>query len=75
MQSNEIQSPSLPAVLIGLIPFAGMCFSVPLWDRLYPMILGLPFDLFWLSSWIVLSCGCMVLAHRIEGKRSVKGKR
>jgi len=65
---DEIRRPSTAAVLIGLIPFLAMCFSVPLWDRIAPRILGLPFNLFWLSLWIVLSSGCMELARRVESK-------
>ena len=70
---DEIKRPSRAAVLIGLIPFLAMCFSVPLWDRISPRILGLPFNLFWLSLWIVLSSGCMELARRVEN--TAKNKR
>lgn len=75
MERDEVRRPSLAAVLIGIIPFTGMCFSVPLWDRIYPMVLGMPFNLFWLTMWIVLSSACMVMANRIESKRDDKGKR
>jgi hypothetical protein len=34
------------AILLSLIPFVKICFSVSLWDRIYPMVLGLPFQLF-----------------------------
>ena len=68
-----MQRPSLPAVAVGLVPFLGMCFSVPLWDRVFPMVFGLPFNLFWLLLWIVLSSGCMALANRIEESRKRKG--
>lgn len=69
-QSNHVKRPSGKAVLIGLVPFVAMCFSVPLWDRIYPRILGLPFNLFWLSLWIVLSSACMELARRLERKNT-----
>ncbi|QHS52196.1 DUF3311 domain-containing protein [Edaphobacter sp. 12200R-103] len=68
-----MQRPSLIAVIIGLIPFLGMCFTVPWWDRVSPMIFGLPFNLFWLMLWIVLSSVCMALAHRVEQSRRKKG--
>jgi hypothetical protein len=68
MQRDEINRPSTAALLIGLIPFLAMCFSVPLWDRIFPRVLGLPFNLFWLSLWIILSSGCMELARRLENK-------
>ena len=61
-----MKRPSLSALLLGLIPFAAMCFSVPLWDRVYPMVFGLPFNLFWLIAWIGLSTLCLAAAYRIE---------
>ena len=67
-----MQRPSAPAVALGLVPFAGMCFSVPLWDRVYPMVFGLPFNLFWLISWIVLSSGCLAVANRIQTRAENK---
>jgi hypothetical protein len=69
---DELKRPSITAILIGLIPFVGMCLSVPLWDRIYPRVLGMPFNLFWLSMWIVLSSGCMELAHRVEKRRNLQ---
>ena len=49
-----------------------MCFSVALWDRVDPMLLGIPFNLFWLISWIVFSTLCMWAAYRIEAARPKK---
>jgi hypothetical protein len=69
-----MRKPSLLSIAIGLIPFLGMCFSVPWWDRVSPMILGLPFNLFWLILWIVISSGCMALANRVEERRKRKGR-
>jgi hypothetical protein len=66
---NILKRPSLKALLIGLIPFAAMCFSVSLWDRVFPMVFGMPFNLFWLALWIVLSSGCMAWADRVEKMR------
>lgn len=62
----SVRKPSAGALLLGLIPFVAMCFSVPWWDRVDPMLLGIPFNLFWLISWIVLSTVCMWIAYRVE---------
>jgi hypothetical protein len=64
-----VKKPSRGALLFGLIPFVAMCFSVPLWDRVHPVVLGIPFNLFWLISWIVLSTLCMWAAYRVEAAR------
>jgi len=67
-----VKRPSLGAVLIGLIPFAATCFSVPLWDRIYPMIWGIPFNFFWLTLWILLTPLCMWPAYRLERRHAAK---
>lgn len=61
--------PAAGAIVLGLIPFVAMCFSVSLWDRVEPMVFGLPFNLAWLLGWIVLTSLCMWGAYRIEGGR------
>lgn len=60
--------------MLGLIPFVAMCLSVSLWDRIYPMVLGLPFNLAWLIAWIGLSSVCMLAAYRVEAARDRKDR-
>ena len=60
--------PSIGALALGTIPYLAMCFSVALWDRIEPMILGLPFNLFWLILWILLTPCCLWGAYRLDGK-------
>ena len=67
-----VKKPSPGALILGLIPFVAMCFSVALWDRLDPIILGIPFNLIWLICWIVLSTLCMWAAYRVEAARDKK---
>ena len=64
-----MKKPSLGALLVALIPFCAMCLSVPLWDRVEPMILGVPFNLAWLLAWIALSTLCMWAVYRMETGR------
>ncbi len=64
-----VKRPSWGALLLALIPFIAMCFTIALWDRVEPMVFGLPFNLFWLVAWIVLTTLCMGLAYRLESSR------
>ncbi len=64
-----MKPPSVAALLCGFVPAVAICFSVSLWDRVYPMVLGLPFNLFWLIAWIVLTPLFMWGAYRIEAPR------
>lgn len=52
-----------------------MCFSVSAWDRVHPLVLGLPFNLFWLLSWIVLTSLCLWVAYRLETARNSNAPR
>jgi Protein of unknown function (DUF3311) len=64
-----LRKPSLGALLLGLIPFVAMCFTVSLWDRIDPIVLGLPFNLFWLILWILLTPVCMWGAYVLEVRK------
>lgn len=61
--------PALAALALAVIPLTAMCFTVPLWDRIHPMPLGLPFNFFWLICWILLTPLLMWGAYRIEARR------
>jgi len=68
-----VKKPSAISLLLALIPFVAMCFTVPLWDRVDPMPLGLPFNMGWLIAWIVLSSLCLLGIYRIESARAALG--
>lgn len=74
MNGFHAKKPSPAALLIGLVPFVAMCFSVSLWDRIHPMVLGLPFNLFWLLLWIVLTSVCMLAAYHVETRKGGRSK-
>jgi len=69
-ESDGFQRPSAGALLLGLIPFVAICFSVTLWDRIAPRVFGLPFNLAWLLAWIFASSGCLWLAYRLEQRQT-----
>jgi hypothetical protein len=68
--NSTLQKPSLGALLFALIPFIAICFCVPLWDRIYPTVFGLPFNFFWLILWLFLTPLCMWGAYRVEASRA-----
>lgn len=69
-----MKKPSLGALLLGLVPYVAVCFTVPLWDRIDPVILGLPFNFFWLILWILITPLVMWGAYRLETPRSPKAR-
>ena len=67
-----MKRPSVGALLLGLIPFVAVCFSVSLWDRIHPIVLGLPFNFFWLVLWLLLTPICMWGSYLLEEPRKDK---
>jgi Protein of unknown function (DUF3311) len=64
-----MQPPSIGAIALGAVPFAGACLSVSLWDRIHPFVLGLPFNFFWLILWLLLTPVCIWGAYLWERSR------
>lgn len=56
------------ALILGAIPFITLVFALPLVNRIEPVILGLPFLLFWILSWVILTPFILFLAYRLEKK-------
>lgn len=56
------------ALLLGSIPFLTLVFALPFVNRLEPIILGLPFILFWIVLWVFLTPFVLMAAYRLEKK-------
>ncbi len=56
------------ALCLGSIPFLTLVFALPLVNRLEPIILGLPFILFWIVLWVFLTPFVLMAAYRLEKK-------
>lgn len=56
------------ALILGAIPFVTMVFALPLVNRIEPIILGLPFLLFWLLAWVVITPIILFGAYFFEKK-------
>jgi hypothetical protein len=56
------------ALILGAIPFITLVFALPLVNRIEPMILGLPFLLFWILFWVILTPLILFVAYILEKK-------
>ena len=59
------------ALILAAIPFITLVFALPLVNRIYPMILGLPFILFWILSWVILTPFILFVAYSLEKKFNI----
>jgi hypothetical protein len=54
------------AMGFAAVPFITLVFSLPLVNRIEPMVLGLPFVLFWIVLWVALTPLALLAAYRCE---------
>lgn len=53
--------------LLGLLPFIGLLGGIALFaNRENPFVLGMPFNLFWIVLWIVLSSLIMFIIFKLD---------
>ncbi|MGH8162573.1 MAG: DUF3311 domain-containing protein [Gammaproteobacteria bacterium] len=53
-------------VLLGLLPFVGILAGVFFANRITPFVLGLPFLLFWIVAWTILTAILMALVYFLD---------
>lgn len=52
--------------LLAFIPFIMLIVAIPCVNREEPYILGLPFLLFWIALWVVLSSLTMLIVYLLD---------
>ena len=55
-----------PLYLLAVIPFVGLLGGVFFANRVEPFVLGLPFLMFWVVLWVVLSAGIMGVIYALD---------
>lgn len=63
-------------ILLGLLPFAGILVGVFFVNRVTPFIFGMPFLLFWMVAWAVLTALLMLVVYRLDpaNRRAAPGE-
>jgi hypothetical protein len=63
-----VQKGTKLALVLGFIPFLTLVLALPFVNRIKPMILGLPFILFWILFWVAMTPLVLWIAYRLEQK-------
>jgi hypothetical protein len=51
---------------LATLPFFGILVGIFFANRTEPYVLGLPFALFWVTLWVVLTAGIMAVIYRLD---------
>jgi hypothetical protein len=57
---------------LGILPFIMLVLAIPFVNTVEPVVLGLPFLLFWIVLWVLLTPICLFLVYRFEPKNEIK---
>ncbi|RHW33435.1 DUF3311 domain-containing protein [Lysinibacillus yapensis] len=49
-----------------IIPFIGMCLLLPWANRIEVFVFGLPFLLFWIALWMLLSSLILYIVYKLD---------
>jgi hypothetical protein len=52
--------------LLAILPFIGILLGVPFFNRVEPLVLGMPLVLAWIVLWVVLTAFIMALIYRLD---------
>jgi Protein of unknown function (DUF3311) len=52
--------------LLAALPFIGILGGIPFANRVEPYVLGLPFILFWIALWVVLTSVIMGIVYLLD---------
>lgn len=63
-----MQKGTIYALILGAVPFVTLVFALPLVNRVEPIILGLPFLLFWILAWVIATPFLLFAAYLLEKK-------
>ena len=55
-----------PVFLLAALPFLGLLGGIPFANRVTPFVLGLPFILFWIVLWVVLTSVIMWVIYSLD---------
>ena len=56
---------------LALLPTIGMLGGLPFANRVYPLVLGLPFLMAWLVGWVVATSAIMAIILRLDKARGL----
>jgi hypothetical protein len=52
--------------VLASLPFLGILGGIFFANRVEPFVLGMPFILFWIVLWVVLTSGIMAVVYRLD---------
>ena len=59
---------------LSALPFIGILVGIFFANRVEPYVLGLPFALFWVTLWVLLTSAIMAVVYRLDHPRGERDR-
>jgi hypothetical protein len=59
---------------LAALPFVGILVGMFFANSVEPYVLGLPFAMFWVVMWVVVSAGLMAVVYRLDTRDRARGR-
>ena len=53
-------------IILSLLAFIGILAFLPLVNRVEPFVLGMPFNMFWMVMWTILSSVILSIMYKLD---------
>ena len=53
-------------IILSLVPFIGILGFLPLVNRVEPFVIGMPFNMFWMVMWTILSSVILGIMYKVD---------
>ena len=60
---------------LATLPWIGFLAAIPFVNRVQPFVAGLPFLLFWVVAWVVLTSVCMAAVYATDPRNRTGARR
>ncbi|MGE7602621.1 DUF3311 domain-containing protein [Peribacillus sp. NPDC097675] len=52
--------------ILTLVPFIGILGLLPFVNKIEPYVLGMPFYMFWMAMWVVLTSVTLAIMYKLD---------
>lgn len=52
--------------ILTLVPFIGILGFLPFINKIEPYVLGMPFYMFWMAMWVVLTSVTLAIMYKLD---------
>jgi len=63
-----------PVFLLAVLPFVGILGGITFANRVEPFVFGMPFILFWIVLWVVLTSAIMAVIYHFDPANRESGE-